>query len=66
MEDKEKIKEAIKVMLSPLALFLQLELEKCIENNEECDIGTKYLLEQYLKIMIELGEISEDEIKKAT
>ena len=58
-------KEAIKMIVSPLCLFLKLELEKCMENNDECDTATKYLLEICLKTMILMGEISEDEIKNS-
>jgi len=64
MADKEKLKEAIKMLSLPLAWFLELELDKCLKYGEECDSATKYLLQEYLEIMVGIGEISPDEIEK--
>jgi len=52
--DKQKL-DTLKHLLAtasfPLALFLQIELEKCGWDIEQCDEATKYLLTRFIEIM---------------
>jgi len=61
MDDSEKINvEALKYLLEvfyflPLAIFLQLELEKCEWDLDLCDDATKYLVYEFIEFVKLLG-----------